>query len=313
VHGILEEVRETLNSAADVVGLSLTVHVEASCPRHVMGDAGRVRQVLFNLVGNAIKFTDRGRVSIVARGSGTQQDPTVWIDVQDTGIGMSTETVARLFAPFTQADGSATRRHGGTGLGLAISRRLAEMMGGTITVASTLGEGSCFTLALPLPAASARERGSGGATWGAFASAGVDRQETTVAETDGRGIRVLVAEDNMVNQIVAVSLLAHLGCTVDVASDGREAVQRWSDGVYDLIFMDIQMPVMDGIALALNSARDFPDLPLLLMTGYADQRESAHGLDHLVRDVVLKPFSLADIRRAVGAALAPPDATVAVA
>ena len=121
------------------------------------------------------------------------------------------------------------------------------MMGGTITVASTLGEGSCFTLALPLPAASARERGSGGATWGAFASAGVDRQETTVAETDGRGIRVLVAEDNMGNQIVAVSLLAHLGCTVDVASDGREAVQRWSDGVYDLIFMDLQMPELYGL------------------------------------------------------------------
>jgi len=294
VHGILEEVRETLNSAADVVGLSLTVHVEASCPRHVMGDAGRVRQVLFNLVGNAIKFTDRGRVSIVARGSGTQQDPTVWIDVQDTGIGMSTETVARLFAPFTQADGSATRRHGGTGLGLAISRRLAEMMGGTITVASTLGEGSCFTLALPLPAASARERGSGGATWGAFASAGVDRQETTVPETDGRGIRVLVAEDNMVNQIVAVSLLAHLGCTVDVASDGREAVQRWSDGVYDLIFMDIQMPEMDGLEATrhIRAAEDATHrVPIVALTANAMHEDRGVCLEAGMDEHIAKPVT----------------------
>ncbi|MBK6308858.1 MAG: response regulator [Gemmatimonadetes bacterium] len=294
VHGILEEVRETLNSAADVVGLSLTVHVEASCPRHVMGDAGRVRQVLFNLVGNAIKFTDRGRVSIVARGSGTQQDPTVWIDVQDTGIGMSTETVARLFAPFTQADGSATRRHGGTGLGLAISRRLAEMMGGTITVASTLGEGSCFTLALPLPAASARERGSGGAAWGAFASAGVDRQETTVAETDGRGIRVLVAEDNMVNQIVAVSLLAHLGCTVDVASDGREAVQRWSDGVYDLIFMDIQMPEMDGLEATrhIRAAEDATHrVPIVALTANAMHEDRGVCLEAGMDEHIAKPVT----------------------
>lgn len=292
---LLEEVRETLASAADVVGLSLSVQVDPSCVRYVMGDAGRVRQVLFNLVGNAIKYTDRGRVTISARGSGAAQDPTIHLTVQDTGIGMSPETIAKLFAPFTQADGSSTRRHGGAGLGLAISQRLAGMMGGILTVTSAVGEGSCFTLSLPLPAATGRHTGNGAILDTASLNAdGTVRRIAARDGTEARGVRVLVAEDNMINQVVAVSLLAHLGCTVDVASDGREAVRRWSEGTYDLIFMDCQMPEMDGLEATrhIRAAESTPQhIPIVALTANAMAEDRVACLDAGMDDHIAKPVT----------------------
>ncbi len=292
---LLEDVRETLATAADVVGLSLSVQVYPSCVRYVMGDAGRVRQVLFNLVGNAIKYTDRGRVTISARGSGNSQDPTIHLSVEDTGIGMSPETIAKLFAPFTQADGTSTRRHGGAGLGLAISQRLAGMMGGILTVTSTAGEGSCFTLSLPLPAAIARHNPNGSTL--ASANGDADGTVRRIAARDGteaRSVRVLVAEDNMINQVVAVSLLAHLGCTVDVACDGREAVRRWSEGAYDLIFMDCQMPEMDGLEATrhIRAAESTPQhIPIVALTANAMADDRVACLDAGMDDHIAKPVT----------------------
>ncbi len=244
---LVEEVRETVAAAADIVGLQLTVDVDPACPRWVVGDGGRVRQVLLNLVGNAIKFTDQGSVTIAVHPA-PADDPSngehrIALSVTDTGIGLAPETIAALFAPFTQADGSNTRKRGGTGLGLVISRRLAEMMQGTLTVESAPGTGSCFRMTIPLPPT---ERPAQSASTGAHSALDVTALRASVGDAP-RVPHVLVAEDNSINQIVVVSLLSHLGCTVDVAADGREAVRRWSTGSYDLILMDCQMPEMDGL------------------------------------------------------------------
>jgi CheY-like chemotaxis protein/nitrogen-specific signal transduction histidine kinase len=272
---LLDEVRETVASAADVVGLSLVVEVDPGCPRWV---------------------------KLAASGSGAANDPTVRIRVTDTGIGMSPETLERLFSPFTQGDGSTTRRHGGTGLGLVISRRLAEMMEGTLTVTSTPGQGSSFLLTLPLPAtepppppgavsrSSALDLGSlhhDGAGPLPLGSAGRHAAEPRIPH-------VLVAEDNMINQVVAVSLLAHLGCTVDVASDGREAVRRWSDGAYDLILMDCQMPDMDGYEAtrAIRAAEsDGARIPIVALTANALAEDRAACLAAGMDDHIAKPVT----------------------
>jgi len=289
---VLEEVRETLASAADVVGPTLAVEIDPLCPRHVMGDAGRIRQVLFNLVGNAIKFTDRGEVRVSASVSNEAGVTGVRLCVTDTGIGIAPETLQRLFAPFTQADATTTRKRGGTGLGLVISRKLCEMMGGTLSVTSAVGQGSTFWVTLPLAPAPDRGDGTTVRTTPSGANGAVPPADPH--STDPRGVRVLVAEDNMINQVVAVSLLAHLGCTVDVAADGREAVRRWSEGAYDLIFMDCQMPEMDGMEATRAiraSEREGSRIPIVALTANAmsDDREAclAAGMD----DHISKPVS----------------------
>lgn len=305
LYQLLEDVRETLATAADVVGLALEVDVSPTCPRHVMGDEGRVRQVLFNLVGNAIKFTDRGRVLLRAEASDVPDDKSIRLHVTDTGIGMSPATLARLFAPFTQGDGSATRKHGGSGLGLSISKGLVELMGGSLAVTSAVGEGTHFTVTLPLPAAAAP----------APARDATGRDHTAVAAgaalrtgLEPRGVRVLVAEDNMINQVVAVSLLAHLGCTVDVAADGMEAVRRWSEGAFDLILMDCQMPEMDGYeATRRIRAAEAGErrIPIVALTANAmrEDRDAclAAGMDDHIAKPVTEESLLAAIALARGA------------
>ena len=311
---LLEEVRETLASVADVVGLELSVEVDASCPRVVMGDAGRIRQVLFNLVGNAIKFTDRGRVTI--RAGRAPDGPRVAanaiaLSVQDTGIGMPPETLAHLFAPFTQGDASPTRRHGGTGLGLAISRRLAEMMGGDLSVTSTVHVGSCFTLTLVLPPAPANVRLGGGASASNRVSSASFQAPSLLDDGDGNGngdghgIHVLLAEDNMVNQVVAVALLAHLGCTVDVAPDGREAVRRWSEGSFDLILMDCQMPEMDGMEATRHiraAEEEASHIPIVALTANAMPEDRIACLAAGMDDHIAKPVAEESLRNAIALA-----------
>jgi len=294
---LLEDVRETLATAADVVGLALDVEVGAGCPRHVMGDEGRVRQVLFNLVGNAIKFTDRGRVVIRAEASEVAGDPSIRLHVTDTGIGMSPETLARLFTPFTQGDGSATRRHGGSGLGLSISKGLVELMGGSLAVTSAVGAGTHFTVTLPLPAAAAPAPPSPARDPGAGAAAR--------AGYEPRGVRVLVAEDNMINQVVAVSLLAHLGCTVDVAADGVEAVRRWSEGAFDLILMDCQMPEMDGFeATRRIRAAEAGEgrIPIVALTANAMREDRDACLEAGMDDHIAKPVTEESLLAAIALA-----------
>ncbi len=192
------------------------------------GDPTRLRQILYNLISNALKFTETGEIRVTASYAGK----ALQFQVADTGIGMSQHTIERLFTNFGQADASTTRRFGGSGLGLAISRQLAQLMGGAIEAASTLGRGSTFTVTLPLRRVEISPVGRAAPT-----------QEPVASRLD---IQVLAAEDNAVNQLVLRTLLSQLGVDPVVVENGALAVEAWENGAFDLVLMDVQMPVMDG-------------------------------------------------------------------
>jgi two-component system, sensor histidine kinase and response regulator len=231
----IDDVAALLRPLARDKGVELELMVGDDVPDRLTGDDRRVRQILLNLVGNALKFTAHGFVRIEAT-MDTDESGARWLRVaiRDSGIGIDDLALSRLFTEFTQADTSTTRRFGGTGLGLAISRRLATLMGGSVLVASALGVGSTFTLVLPAVAAAEPDVQD--------AAAGAARP-ATVAK---RRAVVLLVEDNPVNQLVATRMLQLEGCEVDLAANGAEAVARARGRVYDLILMDCHMPVMDG-------------------------------------------------------------------
>jgi two-component system, sensor histidine kinase and response regulator len=231
----IDDVTALLRPLASDKGLDLTALVADDVPETLTGDGRRIRQILLNLVGNALKFTASGFVRIEAT-MHTDAAGGRWLRlaVCDSGIGIDAAAIARLFTDFTQADASTTRRFGGTGLGLAISRRLATLMGGSVDVESTSGVGSTFTLTLPaVVAAEAEAQPSPAGT-------------TVAARGTLRRPVVLLVEDNPVNQLVATRMLQLEGCEVDLAANGAEAVERALVRAYDLVLMDCHMPVMDG-------------------------------------------------------------------
>jgi signal transduction histidine kinase/CheY-like chemotaxis protein len=229
---LLEDVHDLLLPQAREKRLEFAVETPGGLPPWLMGDGRRIRQILLNLVGNALKFTSEGEVRLIASADVRGSSGTLRISVCDSGIGMSEDAVDRLFTEFTQADSTTTRRFGGTGLGLAISRRLASLMGGAITVESAIGVGTSFTLILPVGTADEPDA----------------RMPVRPAADPGAtaGLAVLLVEDNPVNQLVATRLLEKEGCSVDVAANGLEAVHHADRRAYDLVLMDCHMPVMDG-------------------------------------------------------------------
>ena len=236
LRAVVGDIAEMVTLRAAAAGLEFRAGFAPDVPSHVRGDPGRLRQVLLNLVGNAIKFTERGRVDLAVRaaaGGGAGDQVALEFSVTDTGIGMDTDTQARLFLPFTQADGSTSRRFGGTGLGLAISRQLVEMMGGRIRVSSEAGRGSCFTFTIRCGHASAAD----------LAAADDESPAAAAAPLSGR---VLLVEDNATNQLLAEKLLQKMGLAVDVAEDGHRALGLLRALDYELVLMDCQMPGMDG-------------------------------------------------------------------
>ena len=244
--------------ARDVVALlseraaSRRVQLEVAVADEVgwgWGDPARLRQVLLNLVGNAVKFTEDGQVRIAVARRGER----IRLSVEDSGIGISREAQERLFEPFVQADASTTRRFGGSGLGLSISRRLVEAMGGSITVDSEVGVGSRFTVDVPLPPAAPPEPGS----------------PSTTGPRPREGLRVLVAEDNPVNQLVVRRLLEQLGAVVTVVSDGEAALEAVEDGHFDLVLMDIHMPRLDGLDAARALRARGSVIPIVALTASA--------------------------------------------
>ncbi|UFS70609.1 ATP-binding protein [Geomonas sp. RF6] len=226
-------------------GVPVTLQAGLDLPQWVVGDQVRIGQVLSNLVGNALKFTERGTVSVRCEVQSRNADTvTVRLSVSDTGIGIPPEAVGRIFESFSQADSSTTRLYGGTGLGLTISKSLVELMGGEISVESRVGEGSVFSFAIPLPLA---QKGAIPAT---------KSGETTVAKAV-RDLRILVVDDVPLNRLITSKLVEKSGRhAVEFAVDGKEAVEKWQHGGYDLIFMDVQMPVMDGLAAAREIRRE---------------------------------------------------------
>jgi two-component system, sensor histidine kinase and response regulator len=273
---------------AHAKGLELRVD-SGGLPTHVRGDPTRLSQVLVNLLGNAVKFTERGSVQL--RGTLLERDDaglTLRFEVRDTGIGIDAERTARLFDAFEQSDSSTTRRFGGTGLGLAVTRQLVELMGGTVGVESTPGVGSTFWVTVRvqpvLPAA--------------HDSAPAHAQAPGAASAQRRfDARVLLAEDNLINQEVARELLRSAGCEVDVADNGQRAVEMARTGGYDLILMDVQMPLLDGIEASrqIRAMAGLSRIPIIAMTANAFAEDRAACLAAGMNDHVAKPVHAATL------------------
>jgi len=286
---VLEDVQSLLQSTARAKGVSLEFDYPADAPRRFRGDPTRIRQIAFNLVGNAIKFTERGSVRIACRPAAGGKGPNVKLAVADTGIGIPEDRLTAVFDQFEQADNSTTRQYGGTGLGLAISRKLARMMGGDITVKSQLGKGSTFSVSLTLAAEAEAAPAAGPAE---------------PAELPDFGLRALVAEDNKFNQVVVRNLLKRVGISVEVAENGEQALAMLDRGGFDLVFMDVRMPVMNGYECTerIRARGDAAArIPILAVTADATRSDVqqclASGMDlHLS-----KPLRLAEVIEAIKA------------
>jgi CheY-like chemotaxis protein len=263
-------------------GLRLSVGIDPAVPRHLRGDAVRLRQVLLNLMGNACKFTEHGEVSLTVSVVSAKPDcaMVVW-EIRDTGPGIPADYLPKLFQPFSQADASMSRKHGGSGLGLAIARRLTDLMGGTLTVATQVGQGSCFRLAVPL----------------AIIPAPFDHHETpSNTPAWSRPPSVLVVEDDATSQFTIDLMLTNLGCPHQLAKDGHEGIAAALTGHFDLVLMDCQMPVCDGYTATRMIREQAPPesrrLPIIALTAnvFIQDRERCReaGMD----DFLAKPCSL---------------------
>jgi signal transduction histidine kinase/ActR/RegA family two-component response regulator len=296
---VVEAVQVVFGPLAAEKGLALEVSIAPAAAGRRLGDAARVRQVLFNMVSNAIKFTDCGSVRVRV----APQGDALCIEVEDTGAGIPPQMLERLFEKFVQGDSSATRRAGGTGLGLAICRELVELMGGQIELRSEVGRGSVFRLALPLPRVECRSSG------GAEAIAQHDQSPVHL-----RRLRVLAADDNPVNRLVLRAMLDALGVDVEIVENGAEAVERWDAAARDLILMDIQMPVLDGLAAAqeirgIEWARGLPRTRIVALSANAMRHQVESYLAGGMDDHLAKPLQPAELMRvlveAAAAALEP--------
>lgn len=295
-----------LSPRAQAQGLTLTYLVDDKIPSVLVGDPSRLRQVLLNLMGNAVKFTSQGSVTLEVRELESIQDGIkLKFFVRDTGIGISENVQKSLFQSFTQANASTTRKFGGTGLGLAICRRLVELMGGEIGVTSQPGAGSTFWFTMPF----AKPQPS--------ASVPTPHHNHSIpAPVAPRGVKVLLAEDNKVNQMVGVKLLKRLGYEVDVAENGTQAVEAWKRNQYPIILMDCQMPEMDGYE-ATGKIREFEkeqDLPrtrIIAMTAHAMQGDRELCLAAGMDDYLSKPVNVTDLQiKMSNAALSEAEAIV---
>jgi signal transduction histidine kinase/ActR/RegA family two-component response regulator len=289
LHKAIQEALQIVQSAAAKKSIRLVASFDASLPEVVKGDIVRLRQVLLNLLSNAIKFTPSGKIELKAElASCTRDEYELRFQVIDQGIGMSNEQQGRLFQPFTQAEVSTTRKFGGTGLGLAISKRLTELMGGRIGVRSSVGEGSTFWFTVKLRPSDR--------------SAMVPAKATSksAAALASSHFRLLLVEDNAINQKVALAMLKNLGYQAKVACNGVEAMQAVSSEHFDLILMDCLMPEMDGFEATRcirNRGHHFAELPIIAMTANAFAEDRAACLAAGMTDYLSKPVREAELRK----------------
>ncbi|MFT5440925.1 MAG: signal transduction histidine kinase/CheY-like chemotaxis protein, partial [Alphaproteobacteria bacterium] len=295
---VVQGVMALMESRAQEKGLKCQVNIAAGTPTALRGDHGRIQQILFNLLGNAIKFTDKGSVSINV--SGAQQRPDrimLRMEVIDTGPGIEPDKLTVVFDKFTQADTSTTRVYGGTGLGLAICKELAELMGGEVGIESELGQGTktWFTVACEYW----EQNETSESTGQKIEHAGQNLAAETARD---RKLRFLVVEDNHINQVVISKTIEHGGHYADVVNNGIEAIEALRNAPYDLVLMDIQMPEMDGIT-ATKKIRELPGfvskIPIIALTANAMVGDREQYIEAGMDDYVSKPVNFEDFYKVV--------------
>lgn len=286
--GVVEDCVKSQSAKAAQKRIELCFDAGAMAQTNLLGDPLRVRQIVANLLSNAIKFTDQGRVLVKLDCSpGAEGRSNLTISVTDTGPGIAADKLATIFEKFTQADGSITRKYGGTGLGLAITRRLVEIHGGEVRVESEVGKGSTFRVTLPSELAPS-------STGVAPPAQSQTRPETHQPRSF---VRLLLVEDNLVNQKVVLAILRKKGYQIDVANDGREALARLEKTSYDLVLMDVQMPVLDGLEATRLIRRDprWDQLPVIAMTAHAMNGDRERCLQVGMNAYISKPVQPAHL------------------
>ncbi|MCP4697274.1 MAG: response regulator [Gammaproteobacteria bacterium] len=283
---LLAQVTALTSINAQQKGVALHTRLDPDLPSYLQGDPLRLKQILLNLTGNACKFTEQGEIIIeVRRIAGNEERVTLEFSVKDSGIGMTEEQQAGLFDAFVQADSSITRIHGGTGLGLAITKRLLDLMNGSIAFDSRPGQGSVFTFSIAFIL-------SDRASIQAYLQANGIHSLEPAALDQIRGAGILLAEDNKINQQVAREILEQNGFRVDIAENGAEALERLESGHYDVILMDMQMPVMDGYQATMEIRKQaaYQELPILAMTAHALKGDKEKCLAAGMNDYITKPI-----------------------
>ncbi len=278
LNDVIDKVEVLTVHKAEEKGLQFFVNHNDLADLTLAGDPLRLKQILLNLVNNAIKFTDKGSVGVIIEKIKEAEGKTyLRFSVKDTGIGLSDEQQKKLFSAFTQVDSSVTRKYGGTGLGLAISKQLVELMGGQVWIESELGKGSAFCFSIAFAEGS---------------SENIEPQEEVIEYTPKEGY-ILLAEDNQINQLVATELLKQKGYFVDVANNGQEAVDMIYQKNYDLVLMDIQMPVLDGLMATQKIRKDeqFRHLPIIALSANAMLEDREKSFQHGMNEHIAKPIS----------------------
>ncbi len=290
LEAIFSSIRDLLLPKCAEKSIIFTYNIDDNIPSIIKADPVRLTQICTNLCSNAVKFTDQGTVELHAELHGRRgHEMELVFSVKDNGIGMSAEEQSRIFDSFTQADGTTTRRYGGTGLGLAICKSLTELMGGRINVSSQPGQGSTFTFTIIAEEGNAKE---------------VEKNSLPCAEDMPiLPLDILLVEDNEINQVIATEILQDLGATVTLAQNGQEAVNTWEKGTFDLILMDIQMPIMDGLTatkhIRSSATPRSKTIPILAMTAHAMTGDKEKSLETGMNDHITKPISIPELRDAL--------------
>jgi PAS domain S-box-containing protein len=296
---IIDDAVSIVSSKAAEKKLNIFRNITGNTPLYLTGDGARLRQVFINLLSNSIKFTDKGEIRITASEQGIKNgNVNILFSVKDTGVGIAKDKIATLFQPFSQVDSSPTRRYGGTGLGLAICREFVTMMGGDISVESREGEGSDFSFSLLFKLSEKEEKGENQEKTRVynFESKSSGLKENNVKKL--KEIRILLAEDNIINQRIAVLILREAGFFVDTAESGMEALNRLGSSSYNLVLMDIQMPDMDGFMVTeriRNSGAEYKDIPIIAITAHAMSGYKEKCLRAGMNDYITKPVVAEDL------------------